>query len=192
MTEQFFSEDGCDAWLAQSGLLPESGIYVDAGCAHPWRFSQTAFLRNRGWTGIAIDGDPAYAPEWKGVANAKFVHAVLSDKPTEHFLIEPTNALVSRVHELGKDSPAYNLREICGAHGIRKIDFLTIDIEGSEARVLRDALLLYDIPIIVAEYNSCHKGRDPQVFNAVLCHEMCDERPYRLVHLTDSNAIFVR
>lgn len=190
MSEQFFSEDGCDAWLAQSGLLPSTGIYVDAGCAHPWRYSQTAFLRNRGWTGLAIDGDPAYAPEWEGITNAKFVNAVLSDKPTERFLIEPTNALVSRVHEEGHETLAFTLDEITLQNGIHICGFLAIDIEGSEVPVLQDYLSsrsLEGIPnIIVVEYNSCHQGRNVEIFNH-LCRTC-----YRLVHMTDSNAVFVR
>lgn len=188
MSEQFYAEDGCDAWLAQSGLLPESGVYVDAGCAHPWRFSQTAFLRNRGWTGIAIDGDPAYAPEWEGVPNATFVNTVLSDKAWEHFLVEPTNALVSRVHAEGKGVPSFKLQQVLDVYGVTKVDFLALDLEGMEVEVLHAYLLPRSIEglpnIIVSEFNSCHKGRDVQIFNQVA------KMPYKLVHLTDSNAVF--
>lgn len=190
MTEQFHSEDGTDAWLVTSGLLPESGTYVDAGCAHPFRYSQTAFLRARGWTGLAIDGDPAYAPEWENIPNAKFVNAVLSDQPTAKFLIEPTNSLVSRVHAIGRDTPAYTLREIMESNTMFSCDLLAIDIEGSEVPVLRDYLISRSLEacpkIIVAEYHSCHKGRDVELFNLMA------QTPYRLVLLTDSNAVYAR
>lgn len=189
MSEQFFAEDGCDAFLAQSGLLPETGIYVDAGCAHPWRYSQTAFLRNRGWSGLAIDGDPAYAPEWAGIVNAKFVNAVLSDKQWERFLVEPTNALVSRVHEEGNVINSYSLAEVMYRQKIADCDFLALDLEGMETAVLGSFLRHtgFQFPsIIVVEFNSCHKGRDVSVFN------MMRETDYELKHLTDSNAIFVR
>lgn len=192
MPEEYFSEDGCDKFLAESGLLPTTGVWVDCGAAHPWRFSQTAFLRNRGWTGLAIDGNPAYAPEWEGIVGAKFVQAVLSDKQWERFLPEPTNALVSRVHETGTVTNSFTIREVLLQNKIEKVDFLAIDIEGMEAIVLKNILWQHDVPLIVAEYNSTHKGRDPEVFNAVLCHPMCDERPYKLVHLTESNAVFAR
>jgi len=173
MSEQFFSEDGCDKWIAENLQLPDRGFYVDAGCAHPWRYSQTAFLRNRGWTGLAIDGNPAYAPEWEGIIGAVFADVLLSDKPTERFLVEPTNSLVSRVHELGMEREALTIREAVFARwGEADIDFLAIDIEGMEAAVLANILWTEDIPIIVAEYNSMHKGRDHEVFNAVLCHPM--------------------
>lgn len=192
MSEQFYSEDKTDEWLAQSGLLPTSGIYVDAGCAHPWRFSQTAFLRNRGWSGLAIDGDPAYAPEWEGIANAKFVHAVLSDKPSERFLIEPTNSLVSRVHEVGQEVAACSIEQILKAEGVSRVNLLALDIEGMERRILEDVLVWRDwLPeIIVVEFNSCHKGRDVGVFN--LFTRNYDRFNFDLVHMTESNAVFVR
>lgn len=193
MSEAFFSEDGCDKWLAESGLLPETGIYVDAGCAHPWRFSQTAFLRNRGWSGLAIDGDPAYAPEWEGIANAKFVNAVLSDKPLERFLVEPTNSLVSRVHEIGAEVPAFTLNQVLKLEGIKRVNLLALDIEGMEARILEDSVLIWmdTLPeIVVVEFNSCHKGRDPMIFNLFAMNR--ERFSFDLVHLTDSNAIFVR
>lgn len=188
MSEAFFSEDGCDKWLAESGLLPETGIYVDAGCAHPWRFSQTAFLRNRGWTGLAIDGDPAYAPEWDGIANTQFVCAVLNDVRETFFLTEPTNALVSRVHALGQKRMAFSLREIAEPRGFGRCDFLSLDIEGMEAPVLHqylNSIAIEDYPaFIVAEFNSCHHGRDVRMFNLLI------QFKYHLVHLTDSNAVF--
>lgn len=189
MIEQFWAEDKIDEWLAYSGLLPESGIFADVGCAHPWRYSMTAFLRERGWTGICIDGNPDYAPEWEGIANATFVQAVLSDKPWVNFLNEKTNSLVSRIHELGQGVPAFKLRKVLETYGFPKIDFLAADIESSEVPVIReflDATPHEKLPsIMVIEYNSCHQGRDVGVFNL-----LSDYPSYRLVHMTDSNAVF--
>lgn len=189
MSDICFGEDGCDKWLLQSGLLPETGVYCDAGCAGPFKYSQTAFLRVLGWTGICIDGNPDYAPEWEGIANATFVQAVLSDKPWVNFLTEPTNSLVSRIHELGQGVPAFKLRQVLETYGFPKIDFLAADIESSEVPVIRE--FLDEIPskdqpaIMVVEYNSCHRGRDVDVFN------LLSVRPwYKLVHMTDSNAVF--
>lgn len=188
MSDICFSEDGTDRWLIQSGLLPSTGVYCDAGCAGPFQYSMTAFLRALGWTGICIDGNPDYAPEWEGIKNATFVQAVLSDKPWVNFLTEPTNSLVSRIHELGQGVPAFKLRQVLEVYGFPKIDFLALDIESSEPEVARDFLYdtkSWDHPqVVVIEYNSCHKGRDPEVFNVMFRFR------YRLVHLTDSNAVF--
>ena len=35
----------------------KKGFYVDVGCYHPKRFSNTAFLYGKGWNGINIDAN---------------------------------------------------------------------------------------------------------------------------------------
>ncbi len=50
-----FGEDGVLAWLFHGR---KNGFYVDIGCHHPFRFSNTAMLHTElGWTGINIDVD---------------------------------------------------------------------------------------------------------------------------------------
>lgn len=50
-----FGEDGVFTWLFHGR---KNGFYVDVGCHHPFRFSNTALLHNdHGWTGINIDVD---------------------------------------------------------------------------------------------------------------------------------------
>lgn len=183
MIEQFYSEDGVDRWISENLTLPEVGRYCDVGCAHPLRYSNTAFLRARGWTGVAIDGTPEYAPEWKGVAGATFINAVVSNQERVNFLNEKTNALVSRVHPEGEAVVAVPLHLIVGKD---QLDFLSIDIESEEADVLKQYLAECPPPkILVCEFNSCHKGRDHRVFNIAIREGMT------LVHLTDSNAVFI-
>lgn len=50
-----FGEDGVLTWLFHGR---RDGFYVDVGCHHPFRFSNTAVLHvEQGWTGINIDVD---------------------------------------------------------------------------------------------------------------------------------------
>lgn len=188
MPEQFYSEDSVDRWCSENLPLPKHGFFVDVGCAHPFRYSQTAWLRARGWKGIAIDGDSAYAPEWAVIPESPFIHAVLSNTCFTRFLTEPTNALVSRVHEQGVEVEAHTLDNLLREHGVpTPIDFMSLDIEGMEALVLADSFQQIQAPhILVVEYNSCHKGRDANVFN------VCFQKGYKLAHLTDCNAVFLK
>lgn len=189
MFEIFFGEDGCDRWIAENIELPERGFFVDCGCAHPERYSQTAFLRARGWRGLAIDGDPAYAPEWQNIHDTTFVNAVLSGGATRlPFLVEPTNSLVSRVHAEGPMVPARPLLSILTEYGVDNINFMAMDVEGMEAEVLTEFFNKAAVVprILVVEYHSEHKGRDPEVFNVMLGAN------YQLRHLTNSNAVFTR
>lgn len=182
MQENFFSEDGVDRWCAENLKIPERGFYVDVGCAHPLRYSNTAWLRARGWTGLAIDGTPEYAPEWAGAKGATFINAIVSNEPRVRFLNEPTNALVSRIHVEGEERAAVPLSLLTGN---RYVHFLSIDIEGHEAPVMEQFLKDCLPPgILVCEFNSCHLGRDPRIFGIAFQHGM------KLRHLTDNNAIF--
>lgn len=188
--EIYKSEDGCDKWIAENLQLQnidQPGFYVDCGAAHPDRYSQTAWLRWLGWRGLAIDGNPAYADEWMNQPKVAFVAAVLSDQDFENFLIEPTNSLVSRVHENGEQVQARKLSSILREYGVEKIDLLSIDIEGSERKVLREMFIEgYRPNVIIAEYHSEHAGRDPHLI------ELLIRNGYDFVHMTNSNGVFLK
>lgn len=51
----YYSQFGEDAILENMIGRKKSGIYVDVGCYHPKRFSNTYLLHKRGWSGINID-----------------------------------------------------------------------------------------------------------------------------------------
>ncbi len=56
----YFSQHGEDVVLTRYLMLKKaSGFYVDVGCWHPRKFSNTYALYRRGWSGINIDLDPA-------------------------------------------------------------------------------------------------------------------------------------
>ena len=53
----YYGQNREDEWIDKNLPLPEKGFYVDIGCEHPFNHSNTAFLRDRGWKGLAIDGN---------------------------------------------------------------------------------------------------------------------------------------
>lgn len=188
MPEQFYSEDHTDEWCAQVLNLPSNGKFVDVGCGSPFRFSQTAWLRNRGWTGLCIDGDYSYEPEWTGVRNATFVNAIVHPEAQVYWLREPSNSMVSRIHPEGELTDSYKLSEIMESNGFADCDFMALDIEGSEAINLEEIFEAGIKPgVIVVEFHSEHKGRCPDVFNLLI-----GTAGYTLRHLSDNNAVFTR
>jgi hypothetical protein len=66
MMPQYYSEYGEDRWVVEHLMLPQRGIYLDVGAGHPEINSNTAFLRDRGWRGLAVDANPDYGPHWIG------------------------------------------------------------------------------------------------------------------------------
>src|ERR1051326_4857226 len=136
----FSSEYGEDVWIDHHlhASLPETGFYVDIGCGLPDQCSNTAFLRAKGWTGLAIDGAD-HRSRWAGTGT-RFVCAVLDEQPgTALFasrevvpkIVSPSEGIAAEKRE------TTTLNSILSAENVERIDFLSIDIEGYEYAVLK-------------------------------------------------------
>jgi FkbM family methyltransferase len=76
-----YSQFGEDMLVSQL-LLQPTGFYVDCGAHDPWRYSNTALLHERGWTGINIDADAAAVERLRaGRPGDINVHCGVSDEP---------------------------------------------------------------------------------------------------------------
>ena len=53
-----YSQDGEDKLLVEYFNFKKEGFFIDIGCHHPKRFSNTYLLHKRGWSGINIDANP--------------------------------------------------------------------------------------------------------------------------------------
>jgi hypothetical protein len=181
----FRSEYGEDAWIYAHCQLPASGFYVDIGCAYPDHNSNTSFLRQMGWKGIAIDGNPAYAPDWAG--RSEFVCAVLSDSPDAAFEICVENPAMSRITGRGSNHTV-NLNDLLESEVA--IDFLSIDIEGHEFDVLNTLNWnLWQPDIIVAEYATLQPdGKTVKLDYRV--RDMLLATGYREIHRTVANIVY--
>ena len=174
---------GEDIWIEQNVKLPERGFYIDVGCAFPDACSNTQFLRNRGWAGLAIDANPAYSQFWPG----HFMVAIVSDQPIVcmDFRRQATH---SRIAGKGCHFAAVTLENLCQALEIRKVDVLSLDIEGGEFAALRSLDLKSHNPtVIISEFiTEGIPGEDWRVRDFLL------ENGYRLGHRTEANVIMVR
>src|SRR3990167_8861423 len=72
--------DGEDKFVFENFSLPQIGVFVDVGAGPDGiEGSNTYFLEQNGWTGLAIDGDPRNFPDLK--KNRKnVICAVVSNK----------------------------------------------------------------------------------------------------------------
>ena len=50
-----YSQNQEDLFINDYFKEKNSGFYIDIGCYHPIKYSNTALLYNRGWKGINID-----------------------------------------------------------------------------------------------------------------------------------------
>jgi len=184
ISKEHFSEYGEDEWIDRNMELPAEGVYVDVGCGHPWRGSNTAFLRKAGWRGVVIDGNAEQLALWhRSDPRTAVVQAVIS----RHELVKfHRDGARSGVQVDGEEIiRARTLQSVLDEHGIEKLDYLSVDVEGYELEVLRSFDRARHAPsVIVAEYNTYGVGLNQDLLAGV--------PGYKEVHRTHANLILVR
>lgn len=182
-----YSEFGEDSWIAENVVLPERGFYLDLGCAWPTLNSNTAFLRDRGWDGANIDGNPSYEPKWSGVGT--FTNCVIGSGAVARFV-------TGGVPELSHIEPApAALEEIVKTRRLDELlqyspqgDFISCDLEGHEFEALKTFDWEKNRPVcIVAEYSTWTPAGVVEDFRV---KEMLEAMGYRERHRTKANIIF--
>ena len=142
-----YSQFGEDLFIEDFFRDKQNGIYVDIGCFHPVKYSNTAKLFNKGWRGYNIDINKTSIDLFKIVRpKDKNIHAILSSNSKEKKKYYSAGLFDAR-NSISKEHLAY-----CGIKKIHedyvisekfenlineKFDFLNIDCEGSDFEVLR-------------------------------------------------------
>lgn len=150
-----WSQEGEDMVLRRIFEKNKHGFYVDVGAHHPKRFSNTFLFYRKGWSGINIDAMPGSMRLFKkqrprdlnlelGVAQetGSLDYYVFNEPALNGFSKQisesrenaDNNYFVSKVIKVDV-SP---LSEVLNNHlDGRKIDFLTVDVEGLDLEVLK-------------------------------------------------------
>lgn len=194
------SEHGEDAWIEANVPLPAHGFYVDIGAMRPNALSNTWFLRQRGWHGLAIDGHPECAEHWNLVENCGFLRAVISGSSRRVKFLSDRNcsritdaAAGGHLLELAADSlgDAFKAWEGITGKPMPNIDFLSLDIEGEEYA----AMTTFDFgrftpQVIVAEYATLQP--DGSVKADFRLRELLLTNGYIEAHRTVANIIYLK
>lgn len=179
---KFYSEFGEDKWIAENVVLPERGFYLDIGCAWPCLNSNSAFLRDRGWDGANIDGNPSYEKNWDGVAT--FTNCVIGDGKPIAF---EANGVPELSHVgSGESVPTRRLDDLLefSPH----VDFISCDLEGHEFEAMKTFDWKKNRPVcIVSEYATWTPAGVVEDFRV---KEMLEAMGYRERHRTTANIIF--
>jgi FkbM family methyltransferase len=185
-----YAENGEDRWIDQNYKLPDTGTYLDIGCAHPQYWSNSYFLRAKGWKGIAVDANPNYKQDWdKSGLGDTFVNAIVSSVPNVHFAINNQNIAISRVEGEGS-MPTISATKLLQDRGITKLDFLSIDVEGHECEVINSLDFdIYRPEFIILEHTSAY-GRNDSSDDSV--YALINYLGYSIVFSNHSNTILKR
>lgn len=162
-----YAQTGEDVVIAALLTRKENGYYVDVGCNHPTRMSNTFALYLRGFCGLAIDGNSEFEPLYRRLRPCDvFVHACVADEKKDvDFRVfrdralsnmtdmrafnDPNKYAVTRIEKL----TTTRLDDILAQHhSPRTFDLLSIDVEGADLSVLRSInLTTYSPELIVLE-----------------------------------------
>lgn len=151
-----FAQEGEDVILASIMNKPPGyrGFYVDIGAHHPFRFSNTALFYQKGWRGINVEPSTTHLNAFRvdrpediilnvgiGKEPGMLTFYKFNDGALNTFdkkLAEERNGF--REYYIVEEIPVpmVPLKDILEEHaGNRKIDFMTIDVEGLDMEVLQ-------------------------------------------------------
>jgi FkbM family methyltransferase len=155
MSSIAYAQEGEDMVLKRIFSNQVDGFYVDIGAHHPIRFSNTYNFYKRGWAGINIEPNPdsfrLFGKYRKRDINLNYGIAKVNGVLKYHMFDEPAlntfDAAVLKSRENNTnckyiksvDIKVVSLKEVLNdvMPPNKKIDFLTVDVEGLDLEVLQ-------------------------------------------------------
>ena len=178
------------------------GFYVDVGCHHPKRGSNTYRLYKHGWQGILVD------MEEDKVLSAKLarprdvvIKAAVSDQEERVTIYSPaafsTNATISKeVYSNDSDfkpTTSVNttrLDKILRENNCpQKIDFMSIDVEGNDFNVLKSFSFDEFLPLVICVENHCVQDGVDKLLSSEI-HKFLSKKDYLLCGISGPSTIY--
>ena len=205
-----YAQDGEDMVLHSFfEVLPKDykGFFVDVGAHHPVRFSNTYFFYKKGWRGINIDATPGSMAlfQWFRRRDLNVELGIGPEKGNLTFYCFDEPALNTLSKEVAAERaqggrykikkevqvPILPLREVLEKHLSpgKKIDFLSVDVEGMDETVLRsNDWERFRPTFVLAEDSEYQIGANTDNGRGVF--QLLSEKGYRLVAKTQRTLIF--
>jgi len=202
INKDFYSQFGEDKILNE--IIPKDkidGFYVDVGCYHPTKHSNTYLLHKRGWSGVNIDMEADKIDLFKICRPNDFNYlAAISDKNedvkiyrSQKFgvgstikpdllkkkdIIDTKIIKTSKLDEVLKKSPFAN----------KEIDLLNIDAEGNDFKALKSLSIdIYKPKIIIIE---THLNKIDDILNSEIFNYL-KKNDYELKSICLYSLIFI-
>lgn len=150
-----YSQEGEDILLARIFYGKQQGFYVDVGAHHPLRFSNTYYFYKLGWCGINIDAMPGSVELFNKLRpkdiNLELAISDMNETLTYYQFNESAlNTFSKQLADEYNKMERYNISNVVElktrtlseilelyASDNNQIDFLSIDVEGLEMKVLK-------------------------------------------------------
>lgn len=189
------------------------GFYVDVGCFHPTLFSNTKLLFDAGWRGVNIDPNPFMIEQYRAArpddVNLQIALSDTSGGEIDFFIFNDwgssntaSAAFAAEITKLQKVEVSKKIRVPCETLGnvferyctSRTIDFLNIDVEALDLKVLRSSDWEKWRPRVVAIEDFEFDFREParsQISNFLASkrYEMVSRNVYTSIFVAEESGI---
>jgi len=175
---QSFSQHGQHAFVYETFFKSKDGqgYFVDVGAYDGVTFSNSLFFeRHLGWSGICIEPLPAAFEKLQGSRTAVCLNCAVADRDGKGEFVDvdmpnfgkmysglraeydQRHVQILNAYMTGArliEVPLRRLADILDENGVRKIDYLSVDTEGGELKILKSIdLKSYDVGVISVENN---------------------------------------
>jgi FkbM family methyltransferase len=209
-----YSYGGVDSLISNIFKDKKKGFYVDIGCGHPIKNNNTYLLNKSNWFGINIDLDKDNINLFNIYRTKDYnVCAAISDQvgKTSLFFYHSKSAIntISEKHSEYQKAKVSSIKKINtttlndvlknSKYDNLEIDFLSIDIEGSELLALKNFNFdKYKPKVIVIEYLDLSlpalEIKNLNILSAINSeiYKLLSKKNYTLVNMLHSDLVFVR
>ena len=151
-----YADNGEDVIIQGLFNHRKDGFYIDVGCYHPIRASLTHLLYKKGWKGVNIDISEDTINLFKiARPNDKNINIGITDKVGEDFYYQSSHINQANSFKYYDNVKKVKIQittldNIIKNLGIKKIDFLNIDVEYTDFKVLQGLNLNSVRPTLIA------------------------------------------
>lgn len=183
------------------------GKFLDVGCYHPTRHNNTYLMYKKGWSGINIDLNPLTIELFNfmrprdininsGVSNSESFQKLyfIGDLNTQNTIDKNQLDFLRQHHNIKEDQiiekkiKTINLNTILDDYKFYNIDFMNLDIEGNELKVLKTIdFKKINIKYLCVEMIEHNKN---SILNNANIKNLLSDNGYKLIKNFDFNYIY--
>ena len=208
-----YSYGGIDSLILDIFKNQKQGFYLDIGCGHPIKNNNTYLLNKKGWSGINIDLDEDNIDLFNSYRKKDInLATAVSDKDgeTDLYFYHSKSAL----NTISKENADFQKAKVSSIKKIktqtinkiienspfkdRKIDFLSVDVEGSELAILKNFdFTKYSPKVIVVEYLDLSlkklEIKNLNINNIIKSeiYKLIESNNYTLANILHSDLVFI-
>jgi len=191
---EHLGEFGEDIFIRRFFKNTRSGFYIDIGCYHPIKGSLTYYLFKKGWNGLNIDLSKVSIDLFK-IARPKDynVNAAITDFDGdtiyyENGAINQQNSLISNGQKKQIKIKAYKLETLLNNLNITNVDFLNIDVEGNDFKVISNFNFSKFRPKLISIEQNIYNSEELLKLD---CHKLLTRNNYFLTSKIGVTCIYI-